>query len=315
MLLLTGAIGMTARHVVHELRAAHAPLRLLLAEQSPLPREELDGVDVVSGALADGRTVDRAMRGVRTLLLLTRATPDVATRDRQLVEAARRHGVTRVLKVSVAGAGAHAETRAGRLHAAAERLLAASDFDWAVLRMHRPMQHLYAQVDSLRSQHTFYGCQGAGAAADVDVRDVAAVIATLAAHPVLGDVVHELTGPTAHTAAEVAAALGAAMDTTVRYVDCAPDDFVRGLLAGGMPRWHAEDRASWQHVISTGRAHTPTDTVARLLGRAPRTMPAFAAEFAAAIRYASPPIRRRRSDAPPVPGSAGSGAVVSHSPG
>jgi uncharacterized protein YbjT (DUF2867 family) len=286
MFLLTGADTLVGRHVVQALDTTRVPVRALVPARCAVNADEFGAADLVTGDVSDRHVLDAALDQVETLVLCSRAHPDLADSEGRLLEAAERHGVRRVLKLSVAGAAHDAPVQVARWHWAAEKRLAATAFHLAIVRAHRSMQHLYAQVDSLCSQHAFYGCQGDGLAVDVDVRDVASVLAHLAIDPPRSGHVWEVTGPAPHSAHDVAAAMGAAMGTPVTYVDCPPADFVRSLLAGGTPRWKAEDRALWQLLIRRGDLATPTDAVHTITGRAPRTLEAFASEFAAALRHA-----------------------------
>jgi len=292
MLLVTGAASIVGRHVVHTLSQGGAPVRALIRTRASVAADEFGSADVVVGDLAEGRSLDAALAGVETLLLITRPHPELLTHDRTVLAAAQQHGVQRVIKLSIAGANVGSPLAVARWHGESEALLAASRLDYLIIRAHRPRQHLYAQVDSLCSQHAFYGCQGEGQAVDVDVRDVAAVLAQLAFLPVLGRDLLEVTGGEPHRATDVAQALSAAMGHVIRYVDCAPDDYVRALLAGGVPRQQAEDRAAWQQLLRLGRFGTPTTVVHQVTGRTPRTLGAFASEFADAIRYATAPSAR-----------------------
>lgn len=293
MLLVTGAASIVGRHVVHALAEAGRPLRAMVRTRSAIAHDEFHAAELIVGDLADGRTLDTALAGVETLLLITRPHPELLTHDRSVLAAAQQHGVQRVVKLSVAGATATSPLAIARWHAESEALLAAGHGDYAVVRAHRPRQHLYAQVDSLCSQHAFYGCQGDGEAVDVDVRDVADVLAQLALRPVLGREVLEVSGAEPRRATEVAEALGERMGQPIQYVDCAPKDYVRALLAGGVARQQAEDRAAWQLLLREGRFATPTDTVERITGHRPRSLRSFASEFAEAIRYAAAPRARR----------------------
>jgi uncharacterized protein YbjT (DUF2867 family) len=297
MLLVTGAASIVGRHVVHTLADAGTALRAMIRTPGTLTADECSSAQLIVGDLADGRTLDQALAGVETLLLITRPHPELLTHDRSVLAAARQHRVQRVVKLSVAGANRASPLAISRWHAESEALLAASEFEYAVVRAHRPRQHLYAQVESLCSQHAFYGCQGDGAAVDIDVRDVAAVLAALAMRPALGRAVLEVSGADAHPPTEVAQALGERMGQPIQYVDCAPKDYVRALMAGGVPRQQAEDRAAWQLLLREGHFATPTDTVERITGRRPRSLRAFASEFAEAIRYAAPPAARHTESA------------------
>lgn len=292
MLLVTGAASIVGRHVVHALAESGTPLRAVVRTRSAVTADEFDATELVVGDLTDGRTLDAALTGVETLLLISRPHPELVHHDRSVLAAAQQHGVPRVVKLSIAGASAVSPLAVSRWHAESEALLAAARFDYLVVRAHRPRQHLYAQVDSLCSQRAFYGCQGDGIAVDVDVRDVADVMAQVARRAELGRTVLEVSGAEPRRAVDVAQALSEQIGQPIRYVDCAPGDYVRALLAGGVSQQQAEDRAAWQLLLRDGLFATPTDTVHRVTGHAPRTLRAFASEFAEAMRYATAPTAR-----------------------
>ncbi len=295
MLLVTGAAGITGRHVVHELLDARVPMRALVSSRAAITPAEFGAAELMTGELTDGAALERALAGVDTLILITRVDPEQVALERHLVAAAERHGVRRLVKLSSIGAAPDAPFRVGRRHWQTERLLSTSRLEWVIVRAHRPMQHLYAQLGSLLGQQAFYGCQGDAPSADVDLRDVATVLARVAVSDAYTHTTVEVTGPAARTAYETAGILGTHMGRPVAYVDCAPADFVRGQMAGGVPRWLAEDRAAWQRAVQSGRFDRITSEVEHITGRRPRTYEAFAAEFAAAVRYAEAP--RARSTA------------------
>lgn len=293
MLLVTGAASIVGRHVVHELGDAHVPHRAMVPSKSAIAPMDAEGCEFVVGALDNGRELERALDGVTGIILITRAHPNQVALERMLLSAAQRHGVQRVIKMSSVGASQSARFNVGRWHWEIEQLLATTPLEWVVVRAHRPMQHVYAQLSSLLSQHAFYGCQGDGASADVDVRDVAAVLARTAIDAQYAREVIEISGPAAVTPQDTADALGVGMGVPVAYVDCTPDEFVRGQLAAGLEQWRAEGRAAWQSAARDGHCATVSDHVSRILGRPPRTLASFAAEFAAAVRYfRAPPSRR-----------------------
>ena len=297
MLLVTGAASIVGRHVVHELRDADVPHRALVHSKAAITPADFGSAELVIGELNDRQALDLALDGVESVILITRARPDQVARETTLLAAAQRHGVRRLVKMSSVGASRSARVNVGRWHWEIERLLQASPLEWVVVRSHRPMQHVYTQLSSLLSQHAFYGCQGDGASADVDVRDVAAVLSRAALDPTYTRQVLEVTGPAAITPQDTARALAAAMGQPMAYVDCSAAEFVRGQLAAGLQDWQADGRAAWQSEARDGHFASVSDHVARMLGRAPRTVEQFANEFAAAVRYARP-LRSRHEGVP-----------------
>ncbi len=295
MILVSAAAGTIGRHVMHALRDAGAPTRALVHSLAAITQAEFSHAQIIGGDVLNRDVLDRAMDHIEVLVLLSRAQPDQVAIEQHLMAAAQRHGVRRIVKLSSTGASPHASFRVGRWHWQSERLLAATSVDWVVVRTARPMQHVYSQLGSLLGQHTFYGCQGEEASSDVDLRDVAAVLAAVATGDAASGSVLHITGPQALAPQRSAALLGEAMGHPVAYVDCTPGDFVRGQVAGGVPRWQAEDRAAWQTTARSGAFSTIATDLTRVLGRSPRTYASFAAEFASAVRYATAPVARREA--------------------
>lgn len=103
-ILVTGASGAIGSRVVVELRGGGRPVRCLVR------RRAVDGADeLVRGDLADGSTLDAAVRGVDVVLHLAAVTHARRARDyvetnflgtRRLLDAAVRHGVRRFVHVS-----------------------------------------------------------------------------------------------------------------------------------------------------------------------------------------------------------------------
>jgi uncharacterized protein YbjT (DUF2867 family) len=288
MLLVTGATSLVGRHVLLTLGVRRIPHRVLAPPGSRLAAEPCDVLTLVPGDPTDPHVLDRALLGVHTLLLISRAIPNLVAHEQALVRAASQRGVERIVKLSAAGAAPDAVAPLARRHWNAEREVLGGGTEAVVVRAQRPFQHLY-------TQHQFIGCQGEGRAPDVDARDVAEVLVHLATSAAVPDGAEhplELTGDRAVTLTEVAITLGRTLEYPVSYVDCPAGAFIQSMTAGGVPTWLASSRAAWQTQVRERGPLFPTRTVARLLGRPPRTLEAFARELADGVRFAGPPPRR-----------------------
>ena len=327
MFLVLGAGGSIGRHVSHSLRDAKAPVRALVRSRATLDAAEFAGVQLQVGDPAQRETLDAALDGVQALILVTRAHEDQMAFEQHVLLSAARARVRRIVKLSSSGTAPDAPFRVGRWHAHTEQLLRDSHLEWTIVRAHRPMQYVYSQLGSLLTQHAFYGCQGEGATPDVDVRDVATVLAAVASQ---GSHVGEtltVTGPEAVTAADMARAIGEQMGHPVDYVDCDEHDFIRAQTAGGLSRWKAEDRAAWQRAVQGGWL-VRTDGDGARDHRSPRTRPRGVRRGVRGGRALCPlPLaarsqrhrlrlgRERRPAAPRDRGSAGSAAAARRSRG
>lgn len=289
MLLVLGATSSIGRHVVHNLCDARIPTRVIVPAREALAPLEFASAQVYRGDSRDGTALREALRGADGVVLITRTHPEQVAYEQHVIATLQRLRVPRVIKLSIAGSAPDASFLVGRWHWQTEQLLESTGLAWTVVRAHRPMQHIYSQMDSLRSQRAMYGCQGHGASPDIDQRDTARVLSHLAASGAhAGEALH-ITGPAAVSATEVARLLGRAMHEEIAYVDCAPDDFTQAQMAGGLASWRAENRSAWQAAVRDGELQTPTETVQRITGQSARSYAQFAAEFAASIRYARCP--------------------------
>jgi farnesol dehydrogenase len=108
--LVTGASGFIGRHLVRQLLDAGHSVRVLVRDHEPL-QPVIDRVDLVTGDLTEPHTIERAVRGARSILHLAAcARAWVVDRSEytrvnvgavdSLLRAARRHDVERLVHVS-----------------------------------------------------------------------------------------------------------------------------------------------------------------------------------------------------------------------
>jgi len=127
----------------------------------------------------------------------------------------------------------------------------------------------------------------------VDAEDIADCAVELLTRPSPAGGVHELTGPSAVTLAEVAEILGAARSAPIRYEETDLAGFARVLEEEGLPPDDAEALAYVFAETFDGRNTPTTTTVHDLLGRSPRTLTAFAADAQRAGTLARPMVVTR----------------------
>ncbi len=124
---------------------------------------------------------------------------------------------------------------------------------------------------------------GDGKVAFVDPDDIAAVAVEvlLAPRPVNADLV--LTGPSAHSYAELCAMVARTTGREVRHVSVSTGEYADHLAANGIPAAYAPLLAGLDEGIRHGGEDRVTDTVQRLTGRAPRSLRRFLDDHAAAL--------------------------------
>ena len=146
MILVAGASGFVGRALLPELRvssdgAPPRPLRALVRREFDAVRLREQGVEAVTGDLADGRGLDAAMRGVRTLVYLVHTLDrpgDVVANDLTAVQnamlAARAASVQRVIFLGHVAASESSASQYLVARWAAEMAVRQSRLGWTVLR-------------------------------------------------------------------------------------------------------------------------------------------------------------------------------------
>jgi uncharacterized protein YbjT (DUF2867 family) len=277
MILITGATGTVGREVVKALRERKKPVR---AGYRTRPQNVPAGVEAVALDYERPETLPAAFDGVETVFLLSNSVQP----ERTVIDAAKRAGVRRVVKLSVLGA---AEERFifARWHRAAERYLELSGLAWTFLRPNGFMQNVVNYLGgTIRAQSAIFSSAGDGAVSHVDARDIGRV----AAH-VLTEMGHEgqaydLTGPAALTYRQVAETLTRALARTIRYVPITPEQQKQGALAAGMPEDYVVALVDLDRHYAAGGMSRVSPTVRLVTGRDPITFEEFARDHAAALR-------------------------------
>ncbi|MEW1837265.1 SDR family oxidoreductase [Nonomuraea angiospora] len=279
-ILITGANGTVSSAVLRSLSGPLsdiADVRVLVRDAAKAP----SGVEVVVGDLDDPATLDRAFRGVDTLWLLTAMGPQAPHASMNAVWAARKAGVSHVVRMSAIGAAHDAPTRNGRLHALSDVELAASGLDWTVIRPAFFMQNLFGSVNG----DTLYGATGEGRLGMIDVGDIgdfaAAVLRAPAQHK---GSTYTLTGPDSISLRDAAGALGEVYGTPIAYQPVTPDDAQRSMLEAGVSPWIAAVTKEYLTAYSAGWGDYTTPDFEKVMGRPARSFADFARAHAAQLR-------------------------------
>lgn len=285
MILITGATGTVGREVVGELRRLGASgVRALVRDPARASFIRDAGFEIAEGDFDRPETLDAALGGVGTALLLTPPSPHTYAQQRDFIEAAKRAGVRRVVKLSALGADAGAPEGFGKWHGQAEDSLKASGLGWTILRPNFFMQNLLGQAQSIKSQGAIYQPGGDARASFIDARDIASVAARALADEGHEGKTYTLTGPAALSYGEAAAKISEAAGRPVRYVALTPEQFREGALAQGLPEWLVSALGLLNDLFASGDASEVTDDVRRVGGKEPATFDGFARDYAEAFK-------------------------------
>jgi uncharacterized protein YbjT (DUF2867 family) len=233
-------------------------------------------VEAIEGDFDQPDSLERAMDGCDRLFLLSPTHPELPRREKGAIDAARRAGVTHIVKLSTTGADIDSACGLLSRHAEVEAHLIGSGLDYTVLRPTCYMHVHLLPLHTVRANGTWYGMTGDGPHAYIDTRDVASVAAAVLTTPGHEGKAYELSGPEAITMPEAAAQLSRVIGSSVAYVDLPADEFRSSLLGAGLPDWLAEGIVTLYQMIRDGHLATVTGSVEELTGRPPRAYGEFA---------------------------------------
>ncbi len=283
MILVTGATGKVGREVVRQLAAAGVPARALVRDPTRASFLRLPGVEVTGGDLSRPETLPSAFAGADRVFVATPAAPDQVELQSNALEAGRRAGARRLVKISVAG-GPDAGTQIGRWHWATEKQIEASGLGFTFLRPTLYMQQMCAYAPSIAATGTFSAPVGAGAIAVVDTRDVAAVAVAALTEEGHDRRIYDVTGPEALSYDAMADAISDAIGRRIAFAHVPPEVTRKQMLAEGLPRWLVDDLLVLMASFRDGYGAAVTRTVADVTKRPPRTFRQFAHDYATVFR-------------------------------
>lgn len=285
LITITGSTGTIGSDLIRLLSDVGAPTRAILRDLRKL--RPLPGIVWTQADLADPRLLEPALAGTTRIFLLTGNDEGFAKVQGEVIRAAERLGVAHVVKLSALGASSHSNSAIGREHWEAEQTLMRSTLSWTILRPHSFMQNWLGDVaESVRAEGVIYAPIGEGRVPFVDTRDIAEVAARILLDPAPhAGKKYTLTGGRAVNYDEVAAALADAIGKPVIYRPISPEEARARMEARGMSQFLIDaNLALAAYQKAGGPTERVSDDVARILGRAPRTIRDFAQDYADAFR-------------------------------
>ena len=277
MILVTGASGKVGFESARLLGAQHQPTRALVRDVSRAPQA---GIEIVTGDFERPDTLDAAMAGIETVILVSPAVP---AQEIAAIDSAVRQGVQHIIKVtSKASADSPVERRRGQ--AQIEAYLEGAGLSYTLLRANAYMQNLLAFAPVIKQSGGFLMSAGDGQVGMIDARDVAATAAKLATSPrAHGGRTYWLTGPDLITYNDVAKELSDALGHPVEYRRTTPEEHREVMVRAGVPATVATSNAQAFGLIAEGDAAWLSDDVASVTGTGPRPLRTFIADHIAAF--------------------------------
>jgi uncharacterized protein YbjT (DUF2867 family) len=286
MILVTGASGNAGGAVVNELRKSGAPFRGMYRSQEDAAKAPA-GVATVIADFSLCESIKNALIGIDSVYLVCSPIPALVDLESNVIDACRESGVKHVVLNSALGAADYPKSFPA-WHRKVEDKLKASGLGFTILRPNSFMQNIVSFfAPSIREQGAFFVAMGDARVSYLDLRDIAAVVARVAASPGehMGKT-YELNGPEAVTSAQLAQRIARVCNCEVKFVDI-PEAAQRNAMLGmGMPEWRVDALLDLQRYYTNGQGGEVTEVLPQLLGRPPVKLDSFLEEFKGSFRTA-----------------------------
>jgi len=280
MILITGATGNIGSELVQQLSAQGVPLRIVTRDEKKVAH--LDArIERVIGNLGERAVVQRAVKGVERLFMVTLLSGEGDTADAMLIEEARRAGVRHVVKVSSLGTSGN--SRMGQRHREKERLIEESGMAWTFLRPGSFMSNALQWSGPIRAQGKVFTPTADGRVAPIDPKDIAAVAAVALTSSGHEGHIYELTGPELLSAHDQVRILSGVLGWPIQGVDVPVTVAAENVRKSGAPEWMVEGLMQLWTAIRSGNGGILKHDVERITGRPARTFEQWCQEHRGAF--------------------------------
>ncbi|MFF0988527.1 SDR family oxidoreductase [Kocuria nitroreducens] len=269
-IVITGATGRLGRLVLSSLLRLDVQLPDLVAagrnEDKLGALRELD-LTTVQVDYTDPATLDEAFAGADTVLLISSSELGVRVpQHRNAVDAAVRAGVSRLVYTSALGADR------GRLlladeHLATEQAVVDSGLPYTILRNGWYTENFEPALRHAETTGVVLASAGDGRVASATREDYAEAIAAVLAQDGHAGQTYELSGDTAWSFDELAAALTEVLGREVTYRRLSPEQHLAELERTGVDESTARFLVALDANIEDGALDLVTGDLSRLLGR------------------------------------------------
>jgi uncharacterized protein YbjT (DUF2867 family) len=285
--LVVGATGNVGSGVLAALVARGADVRGLAHGEAGVAAIREAGAEPVTGDLTELSSLRPAFDGVDAAFVVTRGLENQVEMAANAVEAAKRAGLRRIVRLSAFVPEPASRTILGRQHREIEEVVKDAGLPYTILRPTFFMQNILGAAQTVAAGGVMYLPFGDGRAGIIDVRDIVDVAVEALASEAHGGRTYTLTGPASISMHDVARALTEALRREVRYVDVPVQAGVESMIGMGMPKFMAETYGELFVNFAQGGADRVTDDVERVSGHPARSIDDFARDFAGVFRAAA----------------------------
>lgn len=274
---ITGATGQLGRLVVTKLKNKIPAENIVALARSSQKASDL-GVEVREADYTEPSSLDQALKGIDTLLLISSSeVGQRAVQHANVIEAAKKVGVKWIVYTSVL----HADTSLLSLadeHRATEAALNDSGIPHTILRNGWYTENYTGSIPGAIGGGAFIGSAGEGkisSAAREDFADAAVAVLTGEGH---AGKTYELAGDEHYKLSDLADEVSRQTGKSIPYKNLSEADYAAALTSFGLPDSLGKAIASWDAAASQGALFDDGRQLSKLIGRATTPLSKVVAE-------------------------------------
>jgi NAD(P)H dehydrogenase (quinone) len=283
MILITGANGELGSATIDHLMENNPDQKIAGLVRSEEKGSDIaeKGVELRIGDYLAKPTLDRAMKGIDTLLLISSSSFEQRVKQHEnVVEAAKKAGVQHIIYTSMLQADKELSPLTADHHAT-EKIIRESGIPYTINR-HTFYTEFFPMFLGQAMEIGTWAFPSNGEKVNFAYRtDMAEALATILVSP--GDHknrTYEITSLEAFTLDEYAEKLSLASGKEITYKDVSLDEFVEGLEAAGLPDDVITMSKLSAITVANGALDHTSDDLKKLLGRDPKRTYEVIREFA-----------------------------------
>ncbi len=285
MIGVIGGTGNTGRAVVAALQKKGADFRCLVRDPAAAAETLGSDVELVQADTADADSIEAGLAGCDKLFLLTGHSPAMQEQQINTIEAAKRAGVSHVVKLSGGDAVARPDcpSKIGQAHYHIEEALKASGLEWTILRPGLFMQNFLNMAGMVKGQGKIMMPVPADVEAGmIDVRDTGDVAAAVLTGDGHNGQSYFLASAN-RTPGDVAAVLSAELGREIAFVQVPLEGAVGAMKERGMPDWLIDHQAGVMGLFASGVLAQTNDNTEQISGHPARSLEDFVKDHAGAF--------------------------------
>ena len=272
-ILITGASGNIGTPLIQALRLQGADFEIMRSKADVAEKARIASFADVAGLKA-------AFTGIDTLFVLLPLVPNKVELAKNVAQAAKLAGVKHIVRSSGAGADVNAGFALPRLQGTIDQIFEDTGIASTFLRPSGFMQNYSGFMAGMVKGGAVYGATADAPQSLIDVRDIAAVAATILMNPQAhAGKAYTLTGGEALTDSQRMQVMSEILGRNISFVEVSQEAGRASMAQMGMPDALVEWLASLNALVSAGYAGGISPDVQTLLGRAPIEFRQFVQDF------------------------------------